>query len=403
MSFSLPIILKETILSGIADHNLQLIASLGIISIVFLAIAFILDKVIRRVGIELLNQVMLRSRFIFLAALAENRIFSVISLISFAFVFDFGSSFISNKGDDIYTQSYAHIILNISYFFYFLVATLSVDRIVGTVNTYYERKFDINDEYPIYGYIKMAQFAVWCIAIILYVSFLLKKSPLTTLTGIGAVSAFFVLIFKDTFLGLVSSIQATANQIVRVGDWVNIPKFEVDGEVHNISINTIKIRNWDNTITTIPTFALTTEAIHNWQAMVNSNGRRILRAIYIDANSIMPCTAELVEYLASKYIFIEKWKSRESNLVEMTNLALFRLFINHYLSNHSLLNHEFSNLARYLAPTPTGIPLQIYAFSRAVFLQEFEETQSQIFEYIYLTLPDFGLRFYQSSSAAKPI
>ena len=183
-----------------------------------------------------------------------------------------------------------------------------------------------------------------------------------------------------------------------MGDWVNIPKYNIDGEVIFISISSVKIRNWDNTVTSIPTFSLTSDAIHNWQAMVNSKARRIMRAVYIDVNSIQTCNQSLLHSLASKYPFIAKLSGEIDDVSQIVNLALYRMYINDYLQKSSLLNHGHPHLARYLAPTPTGVPLQIYAFSLEVHLEEFEATQSQIFEHVFLTLGDFGLQIFQSQS-----
>lgn len=172
----------------------------------------------------------------------------------------------------------------------------------------------------------------------------------------------------------------------------------VDGEVIYISISSIKIRNWDNTVTSLPTFALTAEAIHNWQAMVNSKARRIFRAINIDTNSLKDCNLELLTNLAQKYPFIANGLKSGQISRGILNLALYRLYMNDFLQNNQLLNHGYSNLVRYLAPTAFGIPLQIYAYSQEVFLEEFEATQSQIIEHVLQTLPDFGLKIYQSAT-----
>lgn len=398
MQISIHQLLNETILSDITDHSVKLIMSLSIIACGFLFFSIIFDRVLRTILVGLINRLMIRTKNDFLMALAATKIFDVVSLISFPIVFEVGSAFVSFKGDDSFTQGFSGFMLNAAYFGYFFVATLILVRVISGVGHYYERKFHSSGDYPIYGYIKMMQFSVWCIGIVLYLSYIMNKSPLTTLTGIGAVSAIFLLIFKDTFLGLLSSIQATANHLVKMGDWVNIPKYNIDGEVIFISISSVKIRNWDNTVTSIPTFSLTSDAIHNWQAMVDSKARRIMRALYIDINSIQACNQSLLRSLALKYPFIAKLSCEIDDVGQLVNVALFRMYLNDYLQNNPLLNHGHPHLARYLAPTPTGLPLQIYAFSLEVHLEDFEETQSQIFEHVLLTLADFGLRIFQSQS-----
>lgn len=391
---SLHELIKETVLTNITNQKLQIILSAIIVTVFFFAITFLLDKIIRKAGIFKLNNRLRNSRSVFLAALANNRVFNVISLLIFSLVFEIGSAFISFKGDDPYTQKYALLLQQFAHFILFLAITIFIIRLINAANSYYEHKFN-QEQHPIYGYIKMSQFAVWCISTILYISIVLDKSPMATLTGIGAISAFFMLIFKDTILGLMSSIQATANQVVKLGDWINIPKFNVDGEVIHISINVIKIRNWDNTVTTIPTFALTSDSIHNWQEMVKSGARRIMRSINIDVQSVKQCNSQLLQRLSEKYVFVKNYLSRSNN-PELSNLALFRLFMNHFLSESDLLHDNYPRLLRYLQPGNQGIPLQVYAYSRNIYLQEFEETQSLIFEYILDSLPDFELRVFQS-------
>lgn len=391
-------LLKETILVGITDHSLQTLVGLSIISLGILLAGFLVYKLVNVIIARWVNQIFRHSRYVFLNAIADARLVNVVSIFIFAIILDIGSALIDAKSASYLVDGYLKILINCAYLLYFLAVTMMLGRFLSAVNIIYERQFDQQHEYSIYGYVKMLQFGLWCCAAIIYVSFILNKSPWATLTGIGAVSAFLLLIFKDTFLGLISSIQATANQIIKRGDWVVIPKYNVDGEVIYISISSIKIRNWDNTVTSLPTFALTAEAIHNWQAMVNSKARRIFRAINIDTNSLMNCDLELLTNLAQKYPFIAHGVQTGQIRRNVLNLALYRLYMNDFLKNNSLLNHDYSNLVRYLAPTAFGIPLQIYAYSKEVFLEEFEATQSQIIEHVLQTLPDFGLRVYQSAT-----
>lgn len=391
-------LLKETILVGITDHSLQTLAGLSIISLGILVAGFLVYKLVNVIIVSWVNQIFRHSRYIFLNAIADAHLINIISIFIFAIILDVGSALIDARSSSYLIDAYVKLLVNGAYLLYFLAVTTMLGRFLSAVNIIYERQFDQQHEYSIYGYVKMLQFGLWCCAAIIYVSFILNKSPWATLTGIGAVSAFLLLIFKDTFLGLISSIQATANQIVKRGDWVVIPKYNVDGEVIYISISSIKIRNWDNTVTSLPTFALTAEAIHNWQAMVNSKARRIFRAINIDTNSLMDCDLELLTNLAQKYPFIAHGVQTGQIRRNVLNLALYRLYMNDFLKNNLLLNHDYSNLVRYLAPTAFGIPLQIYAYSKEVFLEEFEETQSQIIEHILQTLSDFGLKIYQSAT-----
>lgn len=399
-SITITNLLKETILVGITDHSLQTLASLAIVSLLILITGYVVHKLLHVAVVRWVNQLLARSKYVFLNAIADARLVNIVSLFVFAIIFDIGSALVDSKSSGYLTDGYVKLLVNGAYLLYFLAVTALLGRFLSAINIFYERQFDHQHEYSIYGYIKMLQFGLWSAALIIYVSFILNKSPWATLTGIGAVSAFMLLIFKDTFLGLISSIQATANQIVKRGDWVVIPKFNIDGEVVYISISTIKIRNWDNTVTSMPTFSLTAEAIHNWQAMVNSKARRIFRAVNIDSNSLKNCDLELLTNLAQNYPYIAQMLKSGEISRGILNLALYRRYLNHYLQNNPLLNHDndYPNLARYLASSAYGIPLQIYAYSKEVFLNEFEATQSQIIEHVLQTLPDFGLKLYQSAT-----
>ena len=331
-------LLKETILVGITDHSLQALAGLSIISLGILLAGFLVYKLVNVIIVSWVNQIFRHSRYIFLNAIADAHLINIISIFIFAIILDVGSALIDARSSSYLIDAYVKLLVNGAYLLYFLAVTTMLGRFLSAVNIIYERQFDQQHEYSIYGYVKMLQFGLWCCAAIIYVSFILNKSPWATLTGIGAVSAFLLLIFKDTFLGLISSIQATANQIVKRGDWVVIPKYNVDGEVIYISISSIKIRNWDNTVTSLPTFALTAEAIHNWQAMVNSKARRIFRAINIDTNSLMDCDLELLTNLAQRYPFIAHGLQTGQIRRNVLNLALYRLYMNDFLKNNSLLN-----------------------------------------------------------------
>ena len=232
--------------------------------------------------------------------------------------------------------------------------------------------------------------------IILYISYVLHRSPWSVLTAIGAVSAFFLLIFRDTFLGLVSSIQATANQIVKLGDWVTIPKHNVDGMVTNLSISTIKVLNWDNTVSTIPTFALTNETVQNWQNVFEDNARRIYRHINIDIDSIRVLDDGIIAELVNKYPVIGKLIEQDPDLVANSNLTLFRAFIAHCLYTNPYICKDKICIVRHLQPTQAGLPLQIYAFTSHAGFINFETFQAEVFEYIFMVVPDFELKILQT-------
>lgn len=396
MQFNLNTLLKDTILFDVNKRFLQALPNMVIATLLLIIIALVVDKVLRQIIIGYINRTLIRSQTILFKVIGENQILNALSLISIALIFELGTSLISHKSQSYYIIKYSNFISQLCYFMYFFIVALTIARIVDAISDFYERKIDINREYPIYGYIKMLKFGIWGVAILTYIPFLLNKSLWVMITGIGAASAFVLFIFKDAVSGLISNISATANQIVKLGDWVNIPKYNTDGEIIHISITTIKILNWDNTITTIPTFALTADAIHNWQAVVDCGARRIMRSVFIDANSIKPCSDELLDRLSARYPVIGDWLNKANPTEPIANVTLFRIYINHYLTTNNLLHQNYPNLLRHLQPTPQGIPLQIYAYSKQVELKYFEPVQAQIFEHIYMVLPEFELVIFQT-------
>ena len=268
---------------------------------------------------------------------------------------------------------------------------------------------------PITGFIQVAKLFMVIIALLLAVASLLDKSPLFLLSGLGAVTAILLLLFKDTILGFVAGIQIAANRMVNTGDWISMPKFGADGDVLQVGLTTVKVQNWDKTITTIPTYALIAEPVKNWRGMSESGGRRIKRAIYIDIQSICFCDEKMLQDFASiRYIktYIEKktaelqafhheQKIDTQDLVNsrrLTNIGTLRAYMQAYLANHNKLNHDMTYMVRQLAPTELGLPLEIYCFSADKNWVNYENIQSDIFDHMLAILPVFGLRAYQRVS-----
>jgi len=226
-------------------------------------------------------------------------------------------------------------------------------------------------------------------------------------------AAVLILVFKDTILGLVASIQLSANKMVNVGDWISMPKYNADGDVMDISLNTVKVQNWDKTIATIPTYALVSESFNNWKGMEESGGRRIKRSISIDMNSISFLTGDqiakfrkyhlLKDYINTKEKEIEAFNTSleldddtVTNGRRMTNLGTFRKYLENYLHNHPKIHQNMTFLVRHLQPTEKGIPMEIYVFSNDQAWANYEAIQSDIFDHILAIMPEFGLRVFQN-------
>jgi miniconductance mechanosensitive channel len=247
------------------------------------------------------------------------------------------------------------------------------------------------------------------------IAIVLNKSPLYFLTGLGALSAVLMLIFKDPILGFVAGIQLTANKMVARGDWLEMPKYDADGDVLEIGLTTVKVQNWDKTITTIPTYALISESFKNWRGMQESGGRRIKRFVYLDLGSIKFCTEEMLERFSRiQYIteYIERKKKEISEYNEafqvdtsilvngrhLTNIGTFRAYVTAYLKNHPMINQDMTFLVRQLAPTPQGLPLEIYVFCKDKIWANYEAIQADIFDHILAVVPEFDLRVFQEPS-----
>jgi miniconductance mechanosensitive channel len=249
------------------------------------------------------------------------------------------------------------------------------------------------------------------------VAAVLDRSPLLLLSGFGAMTAILLLVFKDTILSLVASVQLTAQDMVRVGDWIEMPQFGADGDVVDVQLHTIKVQNWDKTITTIPTHRLISDSFKNWRGMSQSGGRRIKRPIFIDVSTIRKQTEEEVERFTRFALLKDYIKTKEQELADynaalevevdaevnqrrLTNIGTFRAYAFNYLKNHPRIRKDMTLLVRQLAPGPEGLPLEIYCFTTTTAWAEYEDIQSDIFDHLLAIVPEFGLRLFQKPAGS---
>lgn len=266
---------------------------------------------------------------------------------------------------------------------------------------------------PLRGITQAAKLTVAIISLVMAISVLFEKSPLYILSGVGALTAVILLIFKDALLGFVGGLQLAANDMVRTGDWIEMPKYGADGDVIEVGLTTVKVRNWDKTITTVPTYALVTDAFKNWRGMTESGGRRIKRAVHIDIQSIRFLTDDdmtnlshlqpLRPYLAQKkqelHDDAQQWDGEAIvNRRRLTNIGTFRAYLERYLAQLPLVNHDMTLLVRQLPPQAEGLPIEIYLFCRDTRWGVYEQFQADIFDHIFAILPTFGLRAFQAPS-----
>jgi miniconductance mechanosensitive channel len=246
--------------------------------------------------------------------------------------------------------------------------------------------------HPLKGVYQMLKIVVVCVALIIIVSVLIDKNPGYILTALGASAAVLMLVFKDMILGLVAGVQLSANDMLRPGDWISMPKHGADGDVLEVTLTTVKVQNWDKTITTIPPYALVSDSFQNWRGMKESGGRRVKRSVYIDMRSISFCTEEQMTDFEQK-----GWLNgveREDKFV--VNLHIFRNYLENYLRSHHQVNQKLIIMVRQLQPTAQGLPLELYFVSDGTDWVPYEHLQSEIFEHVFAVLPTFGLRVFQS-------
>lgn len=298
---------------------------------------------------------------------------------------------------------------------------LGVARAIGAflvaVNTIYTTRRDAARA-PIKGYLQVVKIVVYVVASVLIIATLMDRSPAVFLTGIGAMTAVVLLIFKDTILSLVASVQISGNDLIRVGDWIEMPEYGADGDVVDMALHTIKVRNWDKTITTIPTHRFLEESFKNWRGMRDTGGRRIKRALHLDVSTVRFLSDEEIErfgswallrdYVAEKRDELARANDREgidphvnADVRRMTNVGTLRAYVVRYLRAHPDVNDSLTMIVRQRDPTATGLPLEIYCFADTTKWVEYEGIQSDIFDHLIAIVPDFGLRLFQRPSDAS--
>ncbi|MEX0660552.1 MAG: mechanosensitive ion channel domain-containing protein [Balneolaceae bacterium] len=296
-----------------------------------------------------------------------------------------------------------------------LVAARVFDAFLSAIHSFYLIKAD-STQAPIKSYIQLGKVIVYVLAGFFVISSLADKSPWYLLSGLGAITAIILLLFRDTLLSLVASVQLTNNDLIRVGDWIEMPQFDADGDVIDIALNTVRVQNWDKTITVIPTHKFLEHSFRNWRGMQEAGGRRIMRSIYVDISSIrflsqreidrLSTSLLLKEYIEEKmdgvHAYNKKNLQSSSSIITngrwLTNIGTFRAYIIEYLKKHPRANKDMFMLVRQLEATEKGLPLQIYLFTDTTAWAEYEGIQADIFDHILAVAQEFGLNIFQEPS-----
>jgi miniconductance mechanosensitive channel len=313
-------------------------------------------------------------------------------------------------------SSIVTIVGNVASAFIVLTIVLALSAALSIAETIWNRRPDAKEK-PIKGYVQVIKIGLFIVGGILAVGALVDRSPLILLSGLGAMAAVLLLVFQDTLLSLVASIQISSSNMVRLGDWIEMPQLNADGDVVEIALHTVKVQNWDKTITTIPTRKLISDSFKNWRGMTEAGGRRIKRAINLDQTSIRFLRDDeivrlseirvLRSYMNGKLTEIDAWNKANAdgsanpvNLRHVTNIGTFRAYVQHHLQNHPGIHKGMTLLVRQLAPGPEGLPLEIYCFTASTAWVDYETIQSDLFDHLYAVLPEFGLRPFQNPTGA---
>ncbi len=383
------------------------IFSVGITAIALFLAAYIIKWITNFIVVRVIHKLVEKTETEWDDFLLKRKVFSRLSHITAAIMMYYSYQFCEFET----VNSLLLIIIKI----YFVIIAVSV--ISGVLKASHD--IYLTTPYAatrsIKGYIQLLMILVYFIAGILVISIIFKQSPTGLLTGLSALAAVLLLVFKDTILGLVASIQLSANKMLKPGDWIEMPSHRADGNVIDISLNTVKVQNFDKTITTIPTYALVSESFSNWVGMEEAEGRRIKRSINIDMKSVRFCTPEMLEEFKKIVLIRDYVISKEQEITEynkqlgiegdklvngrhQTNLGVFRKYLEAYLRNNPMINQDMSLLVRHLQPTDTGLPIEIYVFSKEKASANYEAIQADIFEHLLAVIPEFGLRVFQSPS-----
>lgn len=378
----------------------------GIILVVILAIAFLGDAICRHIILTAVARLVKKTKATWDDIVFDRKVLTHVShLVAPILLYILLPLAISNLGLLSFIQRICMIYI-IAVFLKFISSLLTALFHV------YSEKEQFRDR-PLKGLLQTVQVILFFIGGIIIVSILIDKSPMVLLTGLGASAAVLMLVFKDSIMGFVSGIQLSANNMLRVGDWIQMPKYGADGTVIEVTLNTVKVRNWDNTITTIPPYALVSDSFQNWRGMQESGGRRIKRSIRIDMNSVKFCTPEMLakykkiqllkDYIEETEKIIEDYNKEHGidnsilvNGRRQTNLGVFRAYLTNYLKSLPTVNQDLTCMVRQLQPTEQGIPLELYFFSAIKAWVPYEGVQADVFDHVLAIIPEFDLHVFQN-------
>jgi len=383
----------------------------GLVLVAVICIAYLSDFIVKKSVLRAIKLIIDKSKNQWDNALVKHKFFTRLSHIAPAMVIYGLAPFVfAGYQPGIEKMRIA------SYLYMAMIGLFVVDAFLNALVDIY-RTFSFSKSLPIKGAVQVVKIVLYLLTFVIILSVLLKKNPATLLTGMGAMTAVLLLIFKDSILGFVAGIQLITNKMIRIGDWIEMPKYGADGDVIDITLMTVKVQNWDKTICTIPAYALVSDSFKNWRGMSESGGRRIKRAVYIDINSIKLCNDQMLEKFRNIHYISDYINEKEKELAEfneangidnsipvngrrLTNIGTFRAYVVGYLRNHPKIHKNMTFLVRHLEPCSKGLGIQIYVFSNDQVWANYEAIQADIFDHILAVIPEFELRVFQEPAGA---
>lgn len=392
-------------------ENVVAYFTLGIDILIVLVISFIADKIAKSILLSFIERIVRKTRTQLDDILQEKKVFNALAHIAPALVLLYSAPIIFSD-----FTSVSSIVTLVAKVYIVAIIMAVITRLTNAIEHYLAKKEYFRDK-PIASYSQLVKIINYIVGGIIIFSLFTGVKILPILTTMGAFTAVVLLIFRDTILGFVASIQMSANDMVRVGDWVSMPKYGADGDVITITLNTVKVKNWDNTVTTIPTYAFISDSFTNWRGMSDTGARRIKRAIHIKISTIQFCNDEMLEKY-SKYQLIKEYLEKKKDEVKeynaehkfdkselingrnLTNVGLFRIYTENYLKKNPNISEELTLMVRQLESTPTGLPLEVYCFSKDIRWVNYERIQSDLFDHLLAAAKNFDLEVFENPTGA---
>lgn len=379
--------------------------------LILIFVAIIVDVIARKVILRLVKSLVTKSSTEVDDVFFENKVFRGIAHVLPALVILIGAPIILDDFPIALTY-----VTKLSYVLMVLAVVLVFNAFMNSIHVLLLRNPLFKDK-PVQSYVQVAKLIGYLVAGVLIISTLIGKSPIVVLGAFGAVAAVLIFVFKDTILGLVSSIQISVNDLIRVGDWVTMDRFGADGDVIDISLNTIKIQNWDKTISSIPTYLFTADSFKNWRGMEESGGRRVKRSINMKISSIKFCDSEMINRFMKFELLSDYLSDRGAEIAthnqalnsdlsypingrHLTNLGVFREYASRYISVNSNTHQGLTKMVRQLAPTAEGVPIELYFFTKTIEWGEYERIQADVFDHLLASVHLFDLDVFENPSGA---